>query len=138
MRRKTICLALLAVCLLTFPTRAFGLDKQLKLLFKAARWGATAGVRTGAGAEAMARWGDRIILMGASAHRYAGSALAAYISATQPEEKRGPGKRQNPYAPRRPVGPDDYEDDEEQIQEMVPERDRPGASLRTNAEWLLA
>lgn len=125
--RRIVALILVVTCLMASSTNAFALDKRLKLLFKTAGYGAAAGLVLGAASTAMGLGGFRNVLMGTSAGLYAGIALAAYIVLTPPERPAPRGM--NPYAPRKPVGPEDPDTDEEEIQEMVPNRQQPGSSI---------
>lgn len=129
---------LAAACFFTFSTSAHALDKRLKLLFKTAGYGAAAGFVLGAGSVAMGLGGTRNILMGTSSGLYAGIALAGYIIATPNEdepERTGRGL-QNPYAPRRPVSPEDYEEDDEEMQRHLP--DQPESRLELDAPTSVA
>lgn len=112
-------MALLIVSLV--PVQAHALDKRLKLAMKTAGYGAAAGLVIGAGTMALGLGGYKNILMGTSSGLYAGLGLAAYIIATPNEDesanRNGP---RNPYAPRRAVGPNDYDPDEEGLEEHLP------------------
>jgi hypothetical protein len=116
------------------PTRAHAIDKRLKLMFKTAGYGAAGGLVIGAATAALGFGGFRNAFMGASAGMYAGIALAAYIIATPDENTDRPKKSHNPYAPRKPVGPDDYDDDTDMddMRSMSPNRgsdNRPAGAL---------
>ena len=129
MKRRIFPVTVAVLLMITLSTDAFALDKRLKMLFKTAGYGAAAGFVIGAATTAMGLGGFRNILMGTSSGLYAGIALAGYIILTPPDNGRSGPRGRNPYAPKKPVGPDDYENDDEQIQEMVPNRDQPQSSV---------
>jgi hypothetical protein len=111
-------------------TNAYALDRRLGLMFKTAGWGAAAGAVVGAGTSAMGLGGIRNVFMGASAGMYAGILLAAYIVATPSEP--GPKKAiHNPYPKKRPVGPNDWQyEDEEEYDDILPPEQKDQSSTR--------
>lgn len=118
MKRKTMFICAL-LCLLLCQS-SYGLDRRLKLMFKTAAYGAGAGALIGGAVTALGVGDARNIFMGASSGMYAGILLAAYIVMTPPD--RSESLRQNPYAPRRRVGPNDWENegwDEEDFQQNM-------------------
>jgi len=98
---------LLTVLFAAQPSHA--LDRRLKLMFKTAGYGAAAGALIGGAVTALGVGDIRNVFMGASSGMYAGILLAAYIVATPPN--RDAERRQNPYSPRRRVGPNDWENE---------------------------
>lgn len=131
MKNLLVAIVVTVACFCSFSTSAHALDKRLKLAFKTAGYGAGAGFVLGAGSMALGMGGARNILMGTSAGMYAGILLAAYIIATPSEDAAAShGPRKNPFAPRRPVGPDDYDDsDREDFGDHLPPEKEDGASL---------
>lgn len=115
-------IVLLVLFAVALPAQAFAMDKRLKLAMKTGGYGAAAGFVLGAGSMALGMGGYRNMLMGASSGLYAGILLAAYIIATPDPEKEQyehrPGS--NPYKPRRPVGPEDYDDDDDGLDPHMP------------------
>lgn len=128
-RKNPIPVLVLIACLMCYSTSAFAIDKRLKLMFKTAGYGAAAGLVIGAGTAALGMGGFRNVLMGTSAGMYAGILLAAYIVATPNEghSSRNDQRARNPYAPRKPVGPDDYDEDDDGIERHLPPKRDDGA-----------
>ncbi|MBI3557065.1 MAG: hypothetical protein HY074_12450 [Deltaproteobacteria bacterium] len=129
--RKLFTFASIFVLSLALSANAFAIDKRLKLMFKTAGYGAAGGLVIGAGTMAMGMGGFRNVLMGTSAGLYAGIALAAYIIATPNEDESAGAHRQgprNPYQPRKPVGPDDYDEDDDGLEQHLPPK-QPDSSL---------
>ncbi len=115
---KAIILFTLFYFILMQPT--YGIDKRLKLTFKTAGYGAATGAALGAGAWAFGvGYNDyRNVLLGASLGMYAGILLAAYIVFV-PDKETSANK--NPFAPRKPIGPEDWEEESQEYweQEML-------------------
>jgi hypothetical protein len=132
MLRATAVVAMVFAGLVYSTERAHALDKRLGLIFKTAGYGAAAGAVIGAGTVALGLGGFRNVLMGASSGMYAGILLGAYVVLTPDETGPSRGRARNPYPARRPVGPQDWEDyDEEEVREhLPPEREDQGALLR--------
>lgn len=103
----------------TVAQPAHALDKRVKLVFKTAAYGAGAGFLAGGAVWAMGIGGldnYRNLFIGTSLGLYAGLALGVFVVATPPEP-RAPIKGNNPYAPKRPVGSDDWMNEDEEIEE---------------------
>lgn len=135
-RLLTVVMALLMfACVSARPAHA--LDKRLKLAFKTAAYGAGAGFLIGAGTYALGIGDWKNMFMGASSGMYAGLALAGYIILTQDDYMAEKRRLKNPYAPRRPVGPDDWEEeDDEGIEDHIPPEEE--SRLQRDTARLLA
>lgn len=120
-RLLTIAVALFMFASVSVAKPAHALDKRLKLAFKTAAYGAGAGFLIGAGTYAMGLGDWKNMFMGASSGMYAGLALAGYLILTQDDYVAEKKRMQRPYAPRKPVGPDDWEEeDDEGVEDHVP------------------
>ncbi len=109
----------MATLLSGYSVPAQAIDKKVTLMFKTAGYGIAAGLLVGAATWTMGIGTSKNMLTGASLGLYAGIILGGYILLTQNDQKSS-GPR-NPWAPGRPVGPDDWKD--------IPEGEIDGASL---------
>jgi hypothetical protein len=104
-----------AVLLVTLvvPRQAIAMDKRLKLAIKTGGYGAAIGAVVGGATWVLGMGGVRDVFMGASSGMYAGVLLAAYIVSTQDETDQPHSRAKNPYAPRKPAGPHDWENEDQ-------------------------
>ncbi len=103
----------------TLCAPAHALDKRVKMVFKTSAYGAGVGLLAGGAFWAMGIGGldnFRNLMIGTSLGLYAGLALGLYVVAIPPEP-RGAVKPANPNAPRQPVGPNDWMEEDEDIEE---------------------
>lgn len=123
-RQLALSVAVALAVALTAAHPAYAIDRRLKLVFKTGGYGAAAGVVVGAGTMVLGLGDYRNILMGASLGLYAGILLGAYIILTPPssdDASAGQYDRRRPYAPRRPLGPDDWSDvPDEDMKDYLP------------------
>ena len=109
-------------------TPSHAMDKKLKMMLKTSGYGAAAGLGAGAAAWAIGLGGPRTAFIGTSLGLYAGIALGVYVLATANYDLP---KRKNPLGPRRPVGPDDWENENpENYENMVPPEESRIDSLK--------
>ena len=135
LRSKWIVLFVVAQLTMTgFARPAHAIDKRLKVAFKTAAYGAGAGFLIGAGAYALGVGDWKNLLMGASSGMYAGIAFAGYLILSQDEYQKEKQRARNPYRPRKPVGPDDWEEEEDGDDESLKKHLPPETSLRLESD----
>lgn len=100
-----VCLLAASFMIAATPKPARAMDRKVLLMFKTAGYGAGAGLLVGAATWTMGIGTSRNLMVGASLGLYAGILFGVYILATQEEPV---GKPENPWKPRRPVGPEDW------------------------------
>ena len=133
-KSKVLLVVVSTMVFLSLVSPAHALDKRLSLGLKTAGYGAAGGFLLGAGTYALGIGDWKNMLIGTSAGMYMGIALAGYLILTQDDylaEKQQRSK--NRYAPRRPVTPDDWEDEDnedEDLREHLPEQTDPDARLK--------
>jgi len=99
-------------CFTFAQNRAYAIDRKVVMMYKAAGYGTLGGALVGTGALIMGLGTTSNIYRGAAIGLYAGIALGAFILVTQKDVYRREARPINPFKPREPIGPDDWQNEE--------------------------
>ncbi len=107
------------------------MSKKVLVMYKAAGYGAAAGLLVGGATWVMGIGTSKNMMVGTSLGLYGGIIFGAYILMSQKDNSEEL-RRQNPYRPGVPVGPDDWEDEPE---DSFRTRQRPSSQNLSPQEY---